>query len=334
MNTNTLADTKPVSILLTGGAGFIGSHILEALVSDPRVDFVRVLDNLSTGKKANIAHLLDRANVEFIEGDIRELNTCRSAAEGMHLICHQAALGSVPRSIQDPITSHDVNVTGTLNVMQAAVEKKVQRIVFAASSSTYGDSPVLPKVEDNIGRPLSPYAVTKYVNELYADVYARVYGLEYIGLRYFNVFGPRQDPSGPYAAVIPLFLEAANQNKRPIINGDGSVSRDFTYVDNAVEANLLALFSHTGLPSSVERPVNQIYNVACGEQSSLNSLWQQIQEISGCNAAPQYGPQRPGDVLHSLADVTKIRKLLGYKGRVQLKQGLSNTWHFLRQSEF
>ena len=330
MNQNPETLHKTVSVLLTGGAGFIGSHILEALLVDARVGMVRVLDNLSTGHKENISHLFSNPCLEFMEGDIRDVQTCREACEGIDLVCHQAALGSVPRSLRDPLTSHEVNVTGTLHVLQASVEKKVKRVVFAASSSTYGDSPVLPKVEDTIGKPLSPYAVTKFVNELYAEVYARVYGLEYIGLRYFNVFGPRQDPSGPYAAVIPLFLQAAMENKRPAINGDGAISRDFTYVANAVEANIKALFALVGDDAN-DSPVNQIYNVACGSETSLNTLWQTIKQISSCALEPMHGPARQGDVQHSLADISKIKEKLGYTGEIQLAEGLHKTWAYLRQ---
>lgn len=320
-----MTENKPVNILLTGGAGFIGSHILDRLLSDKRVGKVRVLDNFSTGKRENLAHVINHPDVELFEGDIRSLETCRQACREMHLICHQAALGSVPRSIKDPLTSHDVNVNGSLYLLQSAVEQGIKRIVFAASSSTYGDSPALPKKEDVIGKPLSPYAVTKYVNELYAGVYALVYGLEYIGLRYFNVFGPRQDPSGPYAAVIPLFMQAAREHRRPLIHGDGLTSRDFTYVDNAVDANLLALFTHeTGFHG--EPAVNQIYNVACGEQHSLNDLWKFICAVSGCTLDPEYGSPRQGDVRHSLADITKIKLSLGYRGDVLLPEGLHRLW--------
>src|SRR6476661_7527724 len=259
-------------ILITGGAGFIGSNLTEHLVSLPGVEKVRVLDNLSTGSMDNLEALANDSKFEFIEGDIRDYDTCLKASEGMDLISHQAALGSVPRSINDPLTSNEVNITGTLNIFTAAKEKKIKRVVYAASSSTYGDHPGLPKVEDKIGRPLSPYAVTKYVNELYARVFADIYGLELIGLRYFNVFGPKQNPQGPYAAVIPLFVQSVLNNEPPLINGDGEHSRDFTFVGNAVHANDCALFTTN------TNAVNQVYNVAFGTETSLNGLFEMIKE--------------------------------------------------------
>src|SRR5436190_22381303 len=230
-------------ILVTGGAGFIGSNLVEKLLQDNRVTLVRVLDNLATGSLKNIEAFNADPKFEFLEGDIRNYDTCLEACDTIDLVTHQAALGSVPRSIADPLTTNEVNITGTLNVFTAAKEKKIKRIIYAASSSTYGDHPALPKVEDKIGRPLSPYAVTKYVNELYADVFARTYNMEFIGLRYFNVFGPKQNPKGPYAAVIPLFAESLMNGQPPLINGDGKTSRDFTFVANVVQANLLSLFT-------------------------------------------------------------------------------------------
>ncbi len=309
-----------MKILVTGGAGFIGSNLVEALLEDERVTFVRVLDNLATGFKKNLAEFSDHPKFEFLEGDICDFNTCLKACEGINLIAHQAALGSVPRSIKDPLTTNTVNITGTLNVFTAAKEKGVKRIVFAASSSTYGDSKALPKVENNIGKPLSPYAVTKYVNELYAQVYATTYSLEYIGLRYFNVFGPKQDPNGAYAAVIPLFMKAAINRKAPTINGDGSYSRDFTYVANAVQANILALFTEK------EEAVNEIYNVACGERTSLNELWGYIQKVVGVEASANYGVEREGDIPHSLANIDKARELLRYVPFVSVKNGIENAY--------
>lgn len=320
------------NILLTGGAGFIGSHIADRLMADDRVGLVRVLDNLATGSKANIVHHLDNPKFEFVEGDIRDYETCLQACAGIDLICHQAALGSVPRSINDPLTSNAVNVTGTLHILTAAKETGIKRVVYAASSSTYGDHPGLPKVEDQIGKPLSPYAVTKLVNELYASVYASVYGLECIGLRYFNIFGPRQNPNGPYAAVIPLFAQTLISGQSPIINGDGSTSRDFTYVDNAVEANLLSLF--TDNPEAV----NQVYNIACGKQTSLLELFAgmspHLTSPQGGGVEPVFGPERKGDVKHSLADISKAERLLGYKVCVGVEAGLQQTmdW-FLRCDE-
>jgi UDP-N-acetylglucosamine/UDP-N-acetylgalactosamine 4-epimerase len=307
-------------ILVTGGAGFIGSNLVNALLKDTRVSYVRVLDNLATGSARNIEEFSGNANFEFQQGDIRNYSSCLEACEGMDLISHQAALGSVPRSINDPLTTNEVNITGTLNIFNAARETGIRRIVYAASSSTYGDHPGLPKLEDEIGRPLSPYAVTKYVNELYADVYARLFDMEFIGLRYFNIFGPKQNPAGPYAAVIPLFAEALLDNKAPVINGDGSHSRDFTYVDNAVSANILSLFT-------TEKPaVNQVYNIACGKQTSLNELFDHLRQIAGSNLDPIYGPERIGDVKYSLADISKAREKLGYEPFISVEDGLRNTF--------
>ena len=251
-------------VLVTGGAGFIGSNLVGALLQDERIQFVRVMDNLATGSLANIdAYRID-PRFEFMEADIRDFEQCIKACEGIDAISHQAALGSVPRSIDDPITTNNVNITGALNVFTAANKQGIKRIVYAASSSTYGDHAALPKVEDRIGRPLSPYAITKYVNELYAQVYADLFLMEPIGLRYFNIFGPKQNPKGAYAAVIPLFAQALIDNKPPKINGDGRHSRDFTYVDNAVQANILALFTKN------KEAVNQVYNIACGQQTELH----------------------------------------------------------------
>ncbi len=312
-------ENKQMNILVTGGAGFIGSNLVEALIKDERVSKIRVLDNLETGFLHNIEHLLQHPKFEFLQGDIRDFSTCMEACKNMHLISHQAALGSVPRSLKDPLKSHEVNVTGTLNVMQAAVQNGITRIVFAASSSTYGDSTELPKTEDKIGRPLSPYAATKLINEIYAEVYSKVYGLQYIGLRYFNVFGPRQHPEGPYAAVIPLFFKAAWHNLPPVINGEGTNTRDFTYVDNAVEANLKGLFSQN------QEALNQIYNVACGTRTSLNELWKIICDITGSSTEAIYGPPRAGDIPHSLADITKAMQLLGYTAQIKIHEGLEKT---------
>ncbi|HMR89805.1 MAG TPA: SDR family oxidoreductase [Saprospiraceae bacterium] len=314
------------NILVTGGAGFIGSNLVEALLSDSRVGVVRVLDNLATGFKHNLASFKDHPKFEFFEGDIRDFDTCLKATEGIHLISHQAALGSVPRSIKDPITTNAVNVDGTLNIFNAAVANKVKRVVFAASSSTYGDSQGLPKVEHIIGKPLSPYAVTKYVNELYADVFAKTYDFEYIGLRYFNVYGPKQDPNGAYAAVIPLFFKAAIDGNGPIINGDGTNSRDFTYVDNAVEANILGLFTENGAA------INQVYNIACGERTTLNDLWQNIKSVTNCTVDATHGPNRSGDIPHSLASIEKAQSLLKYTGRVKLNEGLVRAFNFYKDN--
>lgn len=314
-------------ILVTGGAGFIGSNLVEQLLADSRVTGVRVLDNLATGSRENISTFTSHPRFEFIEGDIRNYEQCLLACEGMDLVSHQAALGSVPRSVNDPLTSNDVNITGTLHIFQAAKEKNIRRVIYAASSSTYGDHPGLPKKEENIGNPLSPYAVTKYVNELYARVYAGVYGMELIGLRYFNIFGPRQNPAGPYAAVIPLFIQSLLDNRPPVIYGDGQHSRDFTYVENAVQANLLALF--TGKSEAV----NQVYNIACGRQTSLLQLFEELRKEAGSKLEPQFGPERAGDVRHSLADISKAETLLGYRPAITIEEGLKKTFAWYRQRQ-
>ena len=288
------------------------------------------MDNLATGFLHNISPFESNPKFEFLQADIRDLEACLAACEGMDLICHQAALGSVPRSIHDPITTHAVNITGTLHIFHAAVQKSISRIVFAASSSTYGDSPYLPKVEDQIGKPLSPYAVTKLVNELYADVFAKTYGLSYIGLRYFNIYGPNQDPSGAYAAVIPLFIKAALEGQSPTIHGNGSNSRDFTFVGNAVEANLKALFLD---PAQHPAALNQIYNIACGEQATLTQLWEAICTATGTNMPAIYGPERKGDIPHSLADISKAQKLLSYEGHIKLREGLKKAVDWYREKK-
>jgi UDP-N-acetylglucosamine 4-epimerase len=306
------------NILITGGAGFIGSNLVKVLLADERVAKVRVLDNLSNGFMHNIEEFMHRSDFEFVNGDITDYDTCVRACSGIDLVSHQAALGSVPRSINDPMKTDQVNIGGTLNIFNAVKESNVKRVVFAASSSTYGDSEGLPKVENVIGKPLSPYAITKYVNELYADVFQRTYeNFEYIGLRYFNVFGPKQDPNGAYAAVIPLFMKSVVDATSPTINGDGSFSRDFTYVENAVQANVLALFSTN------KEAINQVYNVACGQRTTLNEVWQYICEAAEYNKRAVYGPNRIGDIPHSLANIDKIKNLLGYKVIVNVKEGIS-----------
>jgi UDP-N-acetylglucosamine/UDP-N-acetylgalactosamine 4-epimerase len=312
-------------ILVTGGAGFIGSNLVQHLLNHPDIEKIRVLDNLSTGSLKNIEAFEQDSRFEFLQGDIRNYETCMQAAEGVDLVSHQAALGSVPRSINDPLTTNNVNITGTLNIFTAAKEKGIQRVVYAASSSTYGDHPGLPKVEDAIGNPLSPYAVTKYVNELYAKVYADVYGLELIGLRYFNVFGPQQNPQGPYAAVIPLFIQAVLNNEPPVINGDGEHSRDFTFVANAVQANERALFTTN------QEALNQVYNIAYGERTTLNQVFEMVKEVAGSDLSPKYGPERKGDVRHSLADISKARTLLGYDPSYSVKEGLKIAFEWYRQ---
>jgi UDP-N-acetylglucosamine/UDP-N-acetylgalactosamine 4-epimerase len=313
-------------ILVTGGAGFIGSNMVEQLLQDKRVSFVRVLDNLATGSLQNLSDFANHPRFEFLEGDIRQFDTCMKACENIDVITHQAALGSVPRSIKDPQTTNEVNITGTLNVFTAAKEKNIKRVVYAASSSTYGDHPGLPKVEDKIGNPLSPYAVTKYVNELYAKVYANLYGMQFIGLRYFNIFGPRQNPQGPYAAVIPLFIKALLENKAPLINGDGSHSRDFTFVSNAVQANIAAMFTEN------KEAVNQVYNIACGEQTSLLQLFEALKKEAGSSLAPLHGPDRAGDVKHSLADISKAISVLGYDPYVSVIDGLETTFAWYKNN--
>lgn len=317
-----------VNILITGGAGFIGSNLVEAFLQDDRIGKVRVLDNLATGFRKNIDSFTTNERFEFLEGDIRDFDICLKACEDIQIISHQAALGSVPRSIKDPLTTNEVNITGTLNIFRAAVEKGIKRVVFAASSSTYGDSEGLPKVEHVIGRPLSPYAVTKYVNELYADVFAKTYDFQFIGLRYFNVFGPKQDPNGAYAAVIPLFMRSALDNKAPYINGDGTYSRDFTFIANVVQANLLAIFTET------EESINQIYNVACGDRTTLKELWNYIKEVTGTTVDAEHRESRVGDIPHSLADISKAKQLLQYNPTIKIKEGLEKSLLFYRENEY
>jgi len=314
--------------LITGVAGFIGSNLLETLLKLDQ-DVVG-LDNFSTGHQHNLDEVRSLVSPEqwqrfqFIQGDIRQLNDCRRACEGIDFVLHQAALGSVPRSLADPITTNQSNIDGYLNMLVAARDAKVRSFTYAASSSTYGDHPDLPKVEDKIGRPLSPYAVTKYVNELYADVFARAYGFRTIGLRYFNVFGPRQDPNGAYAAVIPKWVDALIKHAPVHINGDGETSRDFCFVDNAVQANLLAA---TTVDADAR---NQVYNVAVGDRTSLNQLYQLIQETLqsakpgsvSADAKPIYRDFRAGDVRHSLADIAKAKRLLRYEPSHRLGDGL------------
>ncbi len=308
------------SVLVTGGAGFIGSNLVEALLAQNNK--VVCFDNFSTGKRENIEDFLDNPLFELIEGDIRDQEACHRACKDVKYVLHQAALGSVPRSINDPVTSTEVNIDGFVKMLVAARDAGIKRFVYAASSSTYGDHPALPKSEDIIGKPLSPYAITKYVNELYAKVFADLYGIETIGLRYFNVFGKRQDPDGAYAAVIPRFIKHLLAGNRPVINGDGTQSRDFTYVENVVQINQLALLTKN--PVSI----NTIYNVAYGENTSLNELYGYLIEyltpyMSTVNEIkPVYGPPRKGDVMHSLASIQKAVDLLDYKPLYSIKEGL------------
>lgn len=307
---------KNSSFLITGGAGFIGSNIVEYLLANGAKK-VRVLDNFATGHRKNLQEFEGNPAFELIEGDIRDLDTCKQAVAGMDYVSHQAALGSVPRSINDPIASNQANIDGFLNMLVAVKDNgSIKRMVFAASSSTYGDSPALPKVEGNEGKPLSPYAVTKLVNEVYADVFSKVYGFHTIGLRYFNIFGPKQDPHGAYAAVIPLFMQAAIDKKQPTINGDGETSRDFTFVANAVQANVKAMLNTQDLAQF------EAVNIACGDRTTLNDLWSGICAAADFNEPAIYGPERPGDVRHSLADVSKAKALFGYEPTIQLKEGL------------
>lgn len=310
---------KKVNLLITGGAGFIGSNLVEYFLEDERVGLVRVMDNLSNGYIENIQEFFDHPRFEFIEGDIRDYETCLKACERIDKISHQAALGSVPRSIENPMQSTEVNILGTVNLMHAAVQQKVERIILAFSSSTYGDHPDLPKVEENIGNPLSPYAVTKAAIEQFADVFGKTYGLNWVGLRYFNVFGPRQNPGNPYAAVIPIFSKAFLNNTECVINGDGETSRDFTYVKNVIQMNERALFTMN------EEALNNIYNTACNDQITLNQLVKYLADITGNNAKVTYGPERPGDVRHSFADVSKAQKLLGYDPKIKFLEGLNLT---------
>ncbi len=322
------------TILITGGAGFIGSNLCEHFIAKGHK--VRCLDNFSTGHRHNIAALLNNERFTLIEGDIRDLATCEKAVNGADYVLHEAALGSVPRSVNDPITSNEVNVSGFLNMLVASRDAKVKRFVYAASSSTYGDSEMLPKTEDVIGKPLSPYAITKYVNELYAGIFSSAYGLETIGLRYFNVFGRKQDPDGAYAAVIPKFVMQLMRHESPVINGDGTYSRDFTYIDNVVQMNELALFTQN--PGSV----NQIYNTAFGDRNTLNGLVNHLKthlaefDPAIANVEIIYGPSRKGDIPHSLASIEKAKSLLGYAPKYSFEEGLKQAvawyWENLRKN--
>ena len=320
-------------ILVTGGAGFIGSNLCEELVK--KGNYVVCLDNFSTGRIENIQGLLDNNRFKLIEGDIRNLDTCLKAVNGVDVVFHEAALGSIPRSIDDPITTNAVNISGFLNMLVAAKNAKIDRFIFAASSSAYGDNETIPKVEDTIGKPLSPYALTKYVDELYAHVFSITYGLKYIGIRYFNVFGRRQNPNNAYAAVIPLFIKKLLKHEQPIINGDGSNSRDFTYIDNIIHINMLAL--ETLSPKAF----NQIYNGAGGENTSVLELEQLItKKLSaydnciGC-IAPIFGPNRIGDIKHSKASISKAKELLGYTPVCTFEDGLKKTiyWYLTNLKE-
>jgi UDP-N-acetylglucosamine/UDP-N-acetylgalactosamine 4-epimerase len=314
-------DLNKYSFLISGGAGFIGSNLAEYLIAH-RAGRVRVLDNLSTGYLKNIEPFSSHPSFEFIKADIRDFKTCQEAVADIDFVLHQAALGSVPRSIIDPITTNEVNISGFLNMLVAVKESGVKRMVYAASSSTYGDSKELPKLEHKIGNPLSPYAVTKYVNELYANVFASTYQMELIGLRYFNVFGQRQNPNGAYAAVIPKFVDQLLNHQPPVINGDGNHSRDFTFVENVVQANILALF--TKRPDSL----NTVYNIAYGEQTTLNQLVELLKKYLSVSDAQVagvkviHGPNREGDIPHSLASIEKAKLYLGYSPSFSFSEGL------------
>ncbi|GIV34595.1 MAG: epimerase [Chitinophagales bacterium] len=311
-------DLSKLTFLVTGGAGFIGSNIVEYLLKHG-ASKVRVLDNLITGSRENIEDFREYPAFEFIEGDIRDLLTCREAVQDMDYVIHQAALGSVPRSLKEPELTNSINVDGFLNVLIAAKEEKVKRLVYASSSSVYGDSRELPQIEDRIGKPLSPYAVSKYVNELYARVFADNYGIEVIGLRYFNVFGPRQSPKGAYAAVIPLFIHALMHGNDAYINGDGTQTRDFTFVENAVQANILALFTQN------KKAINQIFNIAVGESYSVTQLFRFLCEFMGVHKEPLHREPRKGEIQNSLADISRAVSLLGYKPSIRFKEGLKIT---------
>lgn len=308
--------TENLNILVTGGAGFIGSNIVEKLLNDG-VKFVRILDNLKTGKINNIQFLLDKySNLEFMYGDISNLEDCRKAVKDINVITHQAALGSVPRSIDDPLSSHISNVNGFLNILISAKEEGIKRVVYASSSSVYGDHPVLPKVEENTGNVLSPYAATKAIDEIYAGVFTKCYNMECIGLRYFNVFGPRQDPNGAYAAVIPKFLDFMKNGIRPTINGDGSFSRDFTYIENVVQANI------KGLTIDNNKCYGEAFNIGAGGRFSLIELFNILKKELNLDIEPIFGPNRPGDIPHSNADITKAKNMLGYDPRIDFETGI------------
>lgn len=324
MNSFHDKDISNSSFLVTGGAGFIGSHITEYLLKNG-AGKVRVLDNLVTGFKKNIELFKDYNNLEFIEGDIRDTKTCKAACDGIDYVSHQAALGSVPRSINDPVTSNDVNVGGFVNMLTAAKDAGVKTFVYASSSSVYGDEPNLPKVEGRVGNPLSPYAVTKKANELYAHVFADLYGMKLCGFRYFNVFGPRQDPDGPYAAVIPLFVSGILKNTTVYINGDGEQTRDFTFVDNAVQANVRSMLAGN------DSAFGKVYNVAVGENFSVNYLYEHIRDILGAEHEATYREPRAGDVRNSLADISMAKEHLGYQPTKRFQEGLEQTVEFFKE---
>ncbi|HEY8660899.1 MAG TPA: SDR family oxidoreductase [Hanamia sp.] len=320
-------DLSASTFLVTGGAGFIGSHIAEYLLKN-NAGKVRVIDNLSNGFKSNLDLLQGYKGFEFIEGDIRNIETCRKACEGIHYVSHQAALGSVPRSIKEPYNSNDVNVGGFVNILTAAVENKVKQFVYASSSSVYGDEPSLPKREEKTGNCLSPYAVSKKADELYADVFSKVYNIPVLGFRYFNIFGPRQDPDGPYAAVIPLFVKAIMNNTPAFINGDGEQTRDFTFVENAVQINI------KGMLSTNDEAKNKVYNVAVGENYSVNYVYNAIKEYLKSDINAIHRDPREGDIRNSLADISLAKKMLNYEPTTKFETGLVKTIDFFKQLYF
>lgn len=323
-----MAETGKDLILITGGAGFIGSNLCEYFLDQGFR--IRCLDNFSTGHRHNIESFLENEKFELVEGDIRNFADCQKSIQDVSYVLHHAALGSVPRSINDPLTSNDVNVTGFLNMLVASRDAEVKRFIYAASSSTYGDSEALPKIEDKIGKPLSPYAITKYVNELYAEIFGKTYGLETIGLRYFNVFGRRQDPNGAYAAVIPKFVMQLMKHESPVVNGDGNYSRDFTYIDNVIQMN------HLAIKTQNLEAVNTVYNTAFGDQNTLNDLIRYLKEYLSvfdseiANVPILHGPNRQGDIPHSLASIEKAKKILNYNPEFSLKDGLEKAveWYW------
>ena len=317
-------DLSGKRFLVTGGAGFIGSHIVDYLLRNG-AGFVRVLDNLATGLQSNVDLFKDNPAYEFMMGDIRDVADCARACDGIDYVSHQAALGSVPRSVKDPVTSNEVNASGFLNMITAAKDAAVKTFVYASSSAVYGDEPNLPKVETRIGNPLSPYAVTKKSNELYADVFAKLYGMKVLGFRYFNIFGPRQDPNGPYAAVMPLFVDGIINGKPVYINGDGEQTRDFTYVDNAVQANI------RGMLAENDAAFGQVYNIAVGENFSVNFLYTSIRALLGLQHEATYREERAGDIRNSLADISKAQSLLGYQPTDRFEDGLKKTVDFFKE---
>lgn len=311
---------KKIKLLITGGAGFIGSNLVDYFIKQDYIQLVRVVDDLSNGYYENIEKHINNKKFEFVKGDIRDYETCISVTKNIDKISHQAALGSVPRSIENPMVSTEVNILGTVNIMHAAYVNKVERIILAFSSSTYGDSKILPKVENIIGNPLSPYAVTKSSIEQFADVFGKIYNLNWIGLRYFNVFGPNQNPNNPYAAVIPIFCKGFINNTEVTVNGDGKTSRDFTYVSNVILMNKLSLFTDS------KKALNQIYNTACNDRITLNEIIETLNIITNRKIKVNYGPEREGDVRHSYANIDKAKLLLNYKPKVKFQEGLFKTY--------